>query len=198
MITLMPASRHFWSAPATSGRGGSSRPTSPARVISASAFASSKLSGNSRQAKARTRSPFSAMASAARAEPGGEVVGELGGAAVHRRPGASREDDLRRTLAIEHLALRRRMHRREPLALRVERDLVHARAVRQRGHRIGGELDERDLHRIAEPAGSGGGARVFQIVAARRHFKKAAMRLDQRGELIGDRLKHPARNEEPL
>ena len=82
------------------------------------------------------------------------------------------EHDLRRTFAIEHRALRRRMHRREPLALRVERDLVHARAVRQRRHRIGGELDERNLHRIAEPAGSGGGARVFQIVAARRHFKK--------------------------
>ena len=131
------------------------------------------------------------------AERGGQFGRKLDGAAIHRRTSAAREHDLRRTFAIEHLALRRRMHRREPLALRVERDLVHARAVRQRGHRIGGELDERDFHRIAEPAGSGGGARVFQIVAARRHFKKAAMRLDQRGELIRDGFKHSAGNEEP-
>ena len=71
------------------------------------------------------------------------------------------------------------MYRRKPLALRIKRYLVLAGAIRQQGHRLGGELNYRYFHRIAKPALSGATSGVFQIVAVCRHLKKAAMRLDQ-------------------
>jgi hypothetical protein len=58
------------------------------------------------------------------AERDDEVGREFDRAAIHRRPSAPREHDLGRPFAIEHRALRCRMHRREPLALRVEWNLA--------------------------------------------------------------------------
>ena len=71
-------------------------------------LASSTLSGSSRQAKASTRRPFSAIASAAARKVAARSADSSTAAAIHRHPSAARQHDLRRALAIEHLALRRR------------------------------------------------------------------------------------------
>ncbi len=65
MMTRMPASRHRWMASGTSGRMGSSRPTSPERTRASSRCSRGTSPSTLREAKASTRSPSRASCSPA-------------------------------------------------------------------------------------------------------------------------------------
>ena len=117
---------------------------------------------------------------------------------LRRLPRRPRRRPTRRQYEPQRQLLRQRHHGIlvEQLQTRVRRwDLSHPSGRQVVGAR---PRPTRVPRQLAEPAGSGGGARVFQIVAARRDFKKAAMRFDQRGELIRDRFIHFSGNEEPF
>ena len=166
-----PASWHRRTASATSGRGGSSRPTTPSRHRSCSASARSsgqRPGGRSRRATASTRRPrrvrSATVASTSARAPASQGRGYA--VAQHRR--AAREHRLRGALDVQ--PHRRRRVRRpghpvhgrgepERRAERVDVQLLARRRGVLAAQQVGG-LEQRQLGGVGGGAPDGGGDRA--------------------------------------